>query len=103
MASPTTFGQSRGRLKLRISGAVQGVGFRYWTLDQAQQRNLTGYVRNERDGSVTVLLIGRDPSPAETWLRPGPSGSGNHNITLLPLAPEDQDWPSDVGFRITRC
>jgi acylphosphatase len=42
----------------RISGRVQGVWFRAWTKTEADARNLSGWVRNEPDGSVTAFLSG---------------------------------------------
>ncbi len=41
-----------------IEGRVQGVGFRYFTLQIAQDLNLTGWVRNRWDGRVEVLAEG---------------------------------------------
>jgi acylphosphatase len=41
-----------------ITGQVQGVGFRYWTEQQAVLRGLEGFVRNRRDGSVEALFCG---------------------------------------------
>ena len=46
-------------LRLSIVGRVQGVGFRAWTVDEAMRRNLRGWVRNRRDGSVEALVIGQ--------------------------------------------
>ena len=43
---------------LSISGRVQGVGFRAWTVREARRRALRGWVRNRRDGRVEALLIG---------------------------------------------
>jgi len=45
-------------LRLSIVGRVQGVGFRAWAVQEAMQRNLRGWVRNRRDGSVEALIIG---------------------------------------------
>ncbi len=42
----------------RITGRVQGVAFRAWVQRQAQARGLTGWVRNEADGTVTALIQG---------------------------------------------
>jgi acylphosphatase len=42
----------------RITGRVQGVWFRAWTRNEATRLGLTGWVRNETDGSVTALLSG---------------------------------------------
>lgn len=40
---------------------MQGVGFRFTTLRLAAQREVTGFVRNEPDGAVTVVAEGREP------------------------------------------
>lgn len=41
-----------------IRGRVQGVGFRYWLAGQAEDRKLTGWVRNRRDGTVEAVFAG---------------------------------------------
>jgi acylphosphatase len=41
-----------------ISGTVQGVWFRAWTLQEAQLRGLDGWVRNRRDGRVEAVFAG---------------------------------------------
>ncbi len=43
-----------------IHGRVQGVGFRYWLAGQAQDRGLTGWVRNRQNGAVEAVFCGRD-------------------------------------------
>lgn len=48
------------RLALRFVGEVQGVGFRWTSSRLANQLDLTGWVRNEWDGSVTMELQGTD-------------------------------------------
>ncbi len=50
----------RRAVRVRISGRVQGVGFRAWTLDRAEQLQLHGWIRNLTDGRVEVLLSGPD-------------------------------------------
>ncbi|HNQ78944.1 MAG TPA: acylphosphatase [Acidobacteriota bacterium] len=42
----------------RVSGVVQGVGFRYFVLRQGSALCLRGYVRNMPDGSVEVAALG---------------------------------------------
>ena len=58
-----------------VSGRVQGVGFRYATLDKALALGLTGRVRNLPDRSVEVLACGteRDIAALCQWLRQGPT------------------------------
>ena len=60
-----------------ISGIVQGVGFRYFTQDEAERLRLSGYVRNLRDGRVEVYAIGSQENLARlrTILERGPRGA----------------------------
>ena len=46
------------RLRLRFVGQVQGVGFRWTSLGVARELGLTGWVRNEPDGSVRAEIQG---------------------------------------------
>ncbi len=46
------------RLHAIVEGMVQGVGFRYFVVDNARLLGLTGWVRNRWDGSVEVLAEG---------------------------------------------
>jgi acylphosphatase len=48
----------RRAVRVRISGHVQGVYFRAWARGEAERLGLDGWVRNERDGSVTALISG---------------------------------------------
>ena len=41
-----------------IGGKVQQVGYRMWTVRNAGELGLRGWVRNRRDGSVEALFIG---------------------------------------------
>ena len=44
--------------RVEIRGRVQGVWYRAWTVQEATQRGLRGWVRNRRDDSVEALFIG---------------------------------------------
>ena len=46
------------RLHIRFAGQCQGVGFRWTSKRIADELGLTGWVRNEWDGSVTMELQG---------------------------------------------
>lgn len=54
--------QDARRLTARVTGDVQGVGFRYRTLQQAVRLGLTGVASNRRDGSVLVIAEGGGPA-----------------------------------------
>lgn len=45
-------------VRVIISGRVQGVWYRNWTIGEATARGLDGWVRNRRDGTVEALFSG---------------------------------------------
>lgn len=51
-------GQDTERISLRVTGRVQGVGFRNYTHREARRLGVKGWVRNEEDGSVRVEAEG---------------------------------------------
>ena len=60
-----------------VIGRVQGVGFRYFVIENAVTLGLRGYVRNESNGDVEVLAQGTRPALERllTLLRRGPSAA----------------------------
>jgi len=56
------------RIKAEFYGQVQGVGFRYTARHAAGALGLTGWVRNEYDGSVSAEVQG-DRAVIQEWLR----------------------------------
>jgi acylphosphatase len=82
-------------VRLRITGRVQGVGYRAWALDKARQLGLRGWVRNRADGSVEALVIGDDDAVAAMLeaARDGPLAARVADIAVN----EAQDDGS-VGF-----
>lgn len=66
------------KVKMNVQGRVQGVGFRYMTKMVADQLGVTGTVKNEDDGSVTIEAIGNDDIIQkfieEVKMSPSPSG-----------------------------
>lgn len=48
----------RQRIEIRVFGAVQGIFFRSDTKKLARALGLTGWVKNEKDGSVTIVAEG---------------------------------------------
>ncbi|TPM37438.1 acylphosphatase [Mesorhizobium sp. B2-3-4] len=85
-------------VEARIYGKVQGVGYRLWVRGEATRLRLLGWVRNERDGSVTAWLTGADPAVAAMIerLRQGPSGASVSRIDVEEL----ERWTAPGDFRI---
>ncbi|ARQ10447.1 acylphosphatase [Rhizobium etli] len=86
-------------VRVRISGRVQGVGFRMWTRDEALRLGVTGWVRNEADGSVSALIAGADSaiSAMIERLRRGPAGASVSGVETE--VAQLENMPRD--FRIT--
>lgn len=51
----------RRAVSVIVTGRVQGVWYRGWTVEQARVRQLDGWVRNRTDGSVEALFAGNGP------------------------------------------
>lgn len=84
----------------RITGAVQGVGFRWWTRNLADRNDLRGTVRNASDGSVEVVVVGeaRVLDDFETQLRVGPPSARVTDVQRR----EPVGEPPTAGFEIIR-
>ncbi len=65
------------RLHAMVEGYVQGVGFRYFVLKNAQALGLTGWVRNTFRQQVEVIAEGSRPTleQLETLLQHGPASA----------------------------
>jgi acylphosphatase len=61
------------RVSIQVFGRVQGVGFRNLTQRRARRLGLTGWVRNELDGSVQLVAEGprAELDILERWVRAG--------------------------------
>lgn len=82
----------------RVTGRVQGVGFRHWTRTTAERLGLSGTVRNLPDGSVEVQAAGsvRALRDLERALRDGPPAARVERVDAVPAR---VDLPRG-GFRI---
>ncbi len=70
--------EQKVRMRAIVKGIVQGVGYRYFTVYQAQRiGGITGYVRNLKDGSVEVVAEGEREKLEQllAQLRKGPTGA----------------------------
>ncbi|TGQ52172.1 acylphosphatase [Mesorhizobium sp. M1C.F.Ca.ET.193.01.1.1] len=84
-------------VRARVSGMVQGVSYRVWTRNEAVRLGLTGWVRNERDGSVAALIVGADAAVAAMIDRlwQGPRGA---LVSKVDVEEASDNVPAD--FRI---
>ena len=82
--------------RLRITGQVQGVGYRDWMVRQANRLGVSGWVRNRSDGTVEALVEG-DAASVEELLRACRLGPPGASVSLIR---EDLADPLDEpGFR----
>lgn len=92
MAESTAF-------KAIVRGTVQGVGFRYFTMRQAQKLGVTGYVRNLPNGDVEVCAEGDQETLSSLLaaVKRGPLGAYVQDVNV--------DWQNASeqypDFRIT--
>ena len=72
------------RVTARITGVVQGVGFRYWTARKADELMLKGTVRNSHDGSVQLVAEGTvsDVEHLVAWLHSTRAPGRVENVDL---------------------
>ncbi len=88
------------RVRVIISGRVQAVWYRGWTVDEATVRGLDGWVRNRRDGTVEAVFQGA-PVAVEAMIeacRQGPPAARVTSIERFehgePIAPGFHSWPT---------
>lgn len=77
-------------LHVRVTGLVQGVGFRWFVREKARRLGLAGWVRNLPDGSVEVAATG-DPGQIDLLigeLKKGPPGAVVDQIQPQSVPPE---------------
>jgi len=75
---------------LRISGRVQGVGFRFYMQRKAAETGVFGWVRNRLDGTVEAMIEG-SPDVVEQmigWARRGPSSAAVSDLRITETAPQ---------------
>ncbi|MGF1551584.1 MAG: acylphosphatase [Paracoccaceae bacterium] len=78
--------EARTAVRARITGRVQGVGYRAWCAGRARAHGLSGRVRNEADGSVSAVFAGPAAS-VEAMLaecRDGPPSAAVEDVAVDP-------------------
>ena len=95
---PREFGARSARL--RITGRVQGVGYRAWAMRQANALGLRGWVRNRSDGSVEALLIG-DDGPVERMIEASRQGPFGARVTDIAISQAEDDGSDGFSAKAT--
>ncbi len=77
------------RYKIRVRGRVQGVGFRWSAVREANDRGIAGYVKNMPDGSVYIEAegSGEQLNSFVEWCSEGPGLSFVESVVADPLPP----------------
>ncbi len=85
-------------VQVKVTGRVQGVAFRWEAQHAAERMGVTGWVRNEPDGSVTAHVEGDEVAVNDmvVWLRRGPPAAHVRDVTVMPVSATGAD-----SFEIT--
>jgi DNA ligase D-like protein (predicted 3'-phosphoesterase) len=78
-------GKAKGKgVRATVRGRVQGIGFRYGTVERARELGVMGWVRNEDDGTVLVHAEGPEESVDALvgWLGEGPRGAAVEEVEV---------------------
>ena len=81
-----------------IKGRVQGVFYRNWTVENATQLGLKGWVRNRRDGSVEALFSG-SPDAVQEMERRCRRGPPAAVVTGFEVFPSSDDPGTGSAFQ----
>jgi acylphosphatase len=86
------------RRRVTVDGLVQGVFFRDSARREAGQRGVSGWVRNNPDGTVEAVLEGEEAAVAAMvdWMRHGPRSARVESVQVAREEPEGLR-----GFRVT--
>lgn len=90
----------RERRAYRISGIVQGVGFRYFTRSEARSLGLGGWVCNRSDGSVEVQVEGEESvlRRFESQLRLGPPTGEVEQVDRIEAERDERFGDFEIRF-----
>ena len=88
-------------LRVIIGGRVQGVGFRYFTVEKARLHGLVGFVRNLPNGQVEALAIGRKPD-LEALLEDVKQGPALSRVSQVSVSWSTEAPAGYVNFDVIR-
>jgi len=88
------------RIHAVVTGRVQGVGFRWATLEHAESAGLSGWVRNRPDGSVELEAQGPVARIDDLvrWLHEGPRWAEVESVEAQPIDVADDE--TDTAFEV---
>ena len=72
------------RKAVTVSGRVQGVGFRFFTQQTALNLRITGWVKNQNDGSVTMEVQGT-PQQLDALITRLKKGNGYSKVVQMKI------------------
>jgi acylphosphatase len=81
-------------VRLRITGKVQGVGYRIWAMRTAASLGLRGWVRNRLDGSVEALVTGA-PDAVCAMVKASGKGPPGAQVAQVAAVPDEDDGGND--------
>ncbi|SOC41185.1 acylphosphatase [Salinicoccus kekensis] len=86
--------------KLILTGDVNVSSFHNWIKRQAKRRNLNGYVQNQDDGKLLIVVAGTGRAAVEDFIKKCSSGTGDVDIKSI----EEDEWhkPVKMSFEIKR-
>lgn len=81
------------RRAVTVTGTVQGVSYRWYTMQEANRLGLVGWVRNERDGTVQLEVQGPEADVEQliAWLHSGPPLARVVGVDVEEIAPTTVD------------
>lgn len=76
-------------VEARVTGRVQGVAFRWYAQQEAVRLGVTGWVRNEVDGSVLLHAEGDEVAVSDlvAWCHHGPPSARVEHVAVREAAP----------------
>jgi acylphosphatase len=87
-------------VRLKIAGAVQGVGYRAWATRVAAELGLRGWVRNRTDGRVEMLVTGGNDAIA-AMIEAARQGPRAAHVSAVEVTDDEDDGSIGFGARPT--
>ena len=91
----------RARARITVSGRVQGVSYRAYTVEEAERLGLSGWVRNLDDGRVELEAEGPRATveALAAWCRRGSPAARVTDVAVAWVAPSDDGAPGRFVIR----